>query len=143
MDVMEMGERLVVYVWDGENGGWFYNKWGGYWDVVQEYIEDIIKHKVNRLNEFEKRFASFSKISLEEAIEKNRIEYFAIINLKEQWVLYVSWFRDGRNEEIVKKYFEKYGNCAVKWNIDMVSDVEVGWKTTFEEIEYVSPIAVV
>jgi len=134
-----MGERLVVYVWDGKNGEWFYNKWGGHWDTIQGYINNITKHKINSIDEF----TSFDRISIEEAIEKERIEYFAIIDLKEQWILYIPWFKNGENERIVKKYLEKYGDCAMNWNIDMVLDVEIGWKITFEEIEYVSSIAVV
>ena len=127
-----MGERLALYVYDGKEGVWLYDKWGGEWVAVNELVTDMLQKEVRSVKRFMEIYKQFDKADVEELAKRGAIEYLAIIDLKKKSLIYISWFDKDMDEKVLE-YIKKYGKDPLKWKIEL-SEVVTGLKIELEDV---------
>ena len=130
--MITVGERLALYIWDGKEGIWLYDKWGGEWFAVKELVANMLQKRVSSVKEFMERYKQFDKADIEELAKKGAIEYLAIVDLERKMLTYIEWFERDMDEAVLG-YVQKYGKNPMRWEI-CFSEVITGLRIRLEDV---------
>jgi len=130
---MAVGERLALYIWDGKEGVWLYDKWSGEWFAVKELVVDMLQKGISSVKEFVETYKQFDRVDIEELAKKGAIEYLAIVDLERKMLTYIEWFERDMDEAVleyvrsvmsVAEYVEKIKVYNNVWRLVEVKEVK-------------------